>query len=361
MQRPANWLIVVVITGLLAMLACVLILPRLLYPPLSGAELQNVPTAKERIELQQAQSALQNDVRTPLLQGFGGLLLVAGVIATWQQVLIGREGQITERFTRAIDQLGSKKLDVRLGGIFALERIAKNSKVDREPITRILEAFVRTHAPWPAGSRESPEPHPTPTVDEQLPWLRDRAADVQACMIVLGRRVGSRADKKAHLPLVDLRRSYLSRSRLARAELQFSNLARARMRAIHLEASTLIRTDLRHANLQDAFLTEANLNEAYLDQANLCGADLRQAVLAQASLRDADLREADLRKADLSEADLRGANLTGANLDGADLSGAREDETTIWPGSFDADRRGRAGVIVDEPTAPTASKVVSNN
>jgi hypothetical protein len=161
MQRPANWLIVLVITGTLALLACVLVLPRLLYPPLSSAQLQRVPTTKERIELQQAQSALQNDARTPLLQGVGGLLLVAGVIATWQQVLIGRQSQITERFTRAIDQLGSDKLDVRLGGIFALERIAKNSKVDREPITRILETFVRTHAPWPAGSRESPQPHPT--------------------------------------------------------------------------------------------------------------------------------------------------------------------------------------------------------
>src|SRR5829696_3096563 len=43
------------------------------------------------------------------------------------------QGQITERFTRAIEQLGAqddkgkKKLEIRLGGIYALERIDKES------------------------------------------------------------------------------------------------------------------------------------------------------------------------------------------------------------------------------------------
>ncbi len=259
MQRRFTWHIALIGAGLMALLLTgIVVVPRLLYPPLPSTELRNVPTVKERIELQQAQSALQNDARTPLLQGLGGLLLVAGVLATWQQVLIGREGQITERFTRAIDQLGSDKLDVRLGGLFALERIAKNSMADREPITRILEAFVRTHAPWPAGSPESAEARPTPAVDQNLPWLRDRAPDVQVCLIVLGRRVAL-GDKRAHLPLVDLRHSYLSRAQLARSELQYSNLARARMRAIHLEGSVIIHADLRQANLQGALLTRADL------------------------------------------------------------------------------------------------------
>src|SRR3954471_10607316 len=45
------------------------------------------------------------------------------------------QGQITERFTRAIDQLGAtddkgnKRLEIRLGGIYALERISRDFKV----------------------------------------------------------------------------------------------------------------------------------------------------------------------------------------------------------------------------------------
>ncbi len=51
----------------------------------------------------------------------GGILLFG---AAWT-LHLNREGQITHRFTRVIDQLGQtgdEKLDVRLGGIYALER-----------------------------------------------------------------------------------------------------------------------------------------------------------------------------------------------------------------------------------------------
>src|SRR5262249_20529836 len=44
-----------------------------------------------------------NQVRIMLLQGLGGLALIAGVVATWRQLQVAREGQVTERFTRAID------------------------------------------------------------------------------------------------------------------------------------------------------------------------------------------------------------------------------------------------------------------
>jgi hypothetical protein len=65
----------------------------------------------------------QNQVRTTLLQGFGGMVLLAGAYVTYRQLTNSREqlqiaqqGQITERFTRAIDQLGHAQLDVRLAG-----------------------------------------------------------------------------------------------------------------------------------------------------------------------------------------------------------------------------------------------------
>ena len=41
------------------------------------------------------------------------------------------QGQVTDRFTRAIEQLGSDKLDVRIGRIYALERVARDSVKDQ--------------------------------------------------------------------------------------------------------------------------------------------------------------------------------------------------------------------------------------
>ena len=62
------------------------------------------------------------------------------------------QGQVTDRYTKAIEQLGSDKLDVRIGGIYALERIARDSAKDHPTVMEVLTAFIREH------SRDTPEP-----------------------------------------------------------------------------------------------------------------------------------------------------------------------------------------------------------
>jgi hypothetical protein len=79
---------------------------------------------------------------------FTGRTLRLNALATRQQhdiqtrtLQLSERGQITDRFSRAVDQLGSDKLDGRLGGIFALERIAvdqlagRNSALENAPPT----------------------------------------------------------------------------------------------------------------------------------------------------------------------------------------------------------------------------------
>ncbi|MFD4482778.1 pentapeptide repeat-containing protein [Streptomyces sp. NPDC058471] len=291
--------------AVLIALAAVVWLPRMVYPPLTSPQLGHMASAEKRVKLQQAQSQVQNDFRSQLLQAMGGLVVVAGAAVGWQQLRLAREGQITERFTRAIDHLGSETLDVRLGGIYALERVAKNSPDDRPTVTDTLCAFVREHARWPVGAPDGPE-HPTPTVDRQMPWLTSRAPDVQTALYVLGRRPGHPQEHTLYLSRADLRRAQLSRAQLKGANLRHSNLARAYMPNSNLEDGQLVNVDLRHAHLRGAGLSHADL-------------------------RDAHLEHADLRQAKLHGADLRGANLSDANLDGADLTDVRADDTTTWP------------------------------
>jgi hypothetical protein len=304
-QRSVAWLTMLTITMFLLLVVCVVVLPRLLYPPLSTAELQNVPSVKERIELQLARGALENNARTPLLQGLGGVLVAAGLFATWQQIKISREGQITDRFTHAIDQLGNDKPEVRVGGIRALERIASNSKEDRATIAYVIGAFVRVRALLTAASPEAP-PEKIPDFDEQVPWLQHHAPDVQTAMWVLG----SLRPGKEPVQL------YLSRVNL---------------RGAHLAEANLSGTQLRYTDLAHAWMPRANLNLS--------------------DLESADLRQANLQGAQLRETKLQGANLQGARLEGADLTDARSNARTIWPDGFDADRLRNAGVLVEEPLA----------
>jgi hypothetical protein len=211
-NQRITWLGVLTACGLLVvLLVSIIVIPRWLYPPLNSADLRGIPGAQARIQLQQAQSQLANDARSSVLQGLAGLLVVIGAMATWRQVHISREGQITERFTRAVDQLGSDNVDVRIGGVYALERIAKNSPADRNAVLYLLCAFVRTHMPWAVGAPDGPQ-HPTATVDEELPWMRVRAPDIQAAMGVVGRRAPSRDEPVIYLSRVDLRSIALRRA-----------------------------------------------------------------------------------------------------------------------------------------------------
>ena len=137
------------------------------------------------------------------------------------------QGQVTDRYTRAIEQLGSDRLDVRIGGIYALERIARDSAADRTTIGEVLTAFVRTHAPWPPSL---PGQYVATAPIHQVPKLQTRAPDVQACLWVLGR--GGFADALGEnewldLSVVDLRRADLRNARLGAADLRFGGLQRA--------------------------------------------------------------------------------------------------------------------------------------
>jgi len=291
---------------LLAFIALIFI-PLLLHPNLSNAELRGVADAQTRITLQQAQAQLQNNARSTLLQGFAGLILVAGAVATWRQVQISRHGQITDRMTRAIDQMASDNIHVRIGGMYALERLAKDSDEDRQTITRILTAFIRTRAPWTTPPQLNHQ-HDRPALEDGMLRLGLRAEDVQMALYILGDRPHPDEERPLYLSFADLR---------------IASLARRDLRAIICH----------NTNLAGAWLQGAQLDDAYLKVS-----DLRQARLEGAQLVNAKLNGAHLQGANFQGADLRGADLREACLDGANLTGVKFDQRTKWPKGFDPDQ-----------------------
>jgi hypothetical protein len=143
-----------------------------------------------------AKAGERKDLILTLVQLLGGTALLSGLYFTWRTLQVNREGQITERFTRAIDQLGSKELEIRLGGIFALERIARDSERDHAPIMEVLTAYVRRHAPWrPEEDQGGEENAAEDEREEEAEVPRPRnldptslAPDIQAIVAVLRRR-----------------------------------------------------------------------------------------------------------------------------------------------------------------------------
>jgi hypothetical protein len=275
--------------------------------------------------------------------GLAGAVGLVGLFFTWRSLRQAREsqaqtqentqrtlelteqGQITERFTRAIDQLGATdettgkpKLEIRLGGIYALERIARDSpERDYSTVVEVLTAYVRENAPrTPRPSNGSSEAasfdaeataeaaegakQPTPPKPGRL------TADIQAILDML-RRAQDRVPEEYRTRL------YLHEADLRGAILQIADLREAVLFRANLQGALLGGTNLQGANLGGAILKGANLGGVKLG-----GADLREA-----DLREADLRGADVRRADLRGADLRGATLFLSDIQGANFQGAK--------------------------------------
>ena len=204
---------------------------------------------------------------------------------------------MTDRYTKAVEQLGSGKLDVRIGGIYALEQVARDSDRDHPTVMDVLSSFIRRHSneALAASDRNG----------RSFPERRTRP-DIQAAMDVIGRRDQHR----------DIRPIDLNHANLIDAILDYANLTKI---TPIKDDDRLIGVYLDHANLLGATLKRADLAFASLSSANLVGARLTEADLTGANLTRADLAGADLTRADLTGADLRGANLDAKT----ELAGAK--------------------------------------
>jgi uncharacterized protein YjbI with pentapeptide repeats len=218
--------------------------------------------------------------------------------------------QITERFSKAIEQLGSDKPEVILGGIYTLERIARDSEPDQWTIMEVLTAFVRQNAPVIKENESQ-------FLEDQEKFLKLRIS-IRACLTVIGERKHPDLENK----YIDLTEVNISGFNLVKFKLKGFKLTGANLTGANLIETNLIEANLIEANLIGANLIEANLIEADLEGANLTGAVLTGANLTRAVLTGANLTRACFIGANLIETNLIGADLTGADFKGADLKGA---------------------------------------
>ena len=202
------------------------------------------------------QYELENATRTSLAQAFGtlaqaigGTVLLVGVYFTWRNLIATEEKQITERFTRAVEQLGNQQSSaIRIGAIYSLERIAGDSVKDHWVVMEILAAFVRENA----------------ALSKHENSIEGISEEIQAALIVIKRRDVNKDPQNASL---DLSRTYLKRANL-RGEIvkglafwkyssKFSDLSN-----INFTKSNLSEADLSGAKILGSNFTNANLSSA---------------------------------------------------------------------------------------------------
>ena len=199
------------------------------------------------------------------------------------QAETAQQSLLNERYQRGAEMLGSKVLSVRLGGIYALARLAEEHPEQYHiQIVELFCAFVR----FPTEDKNM-RSNTEKCEDQDDRTLR---ADVQDVM----KAIGSRSPAGISL------------------ELSQKNFK------LYLRDANISDLQVHNSDLSGAWLTNANLSRAVLPYADLSGARLRRANLFGVKLRHANLSGAKFWGADLSKAILRNANLSGADLCGVD-------------------------------------------
>ena len=305
----------------LAALALLALAAVTLLPPLISPDLDDP----------QAQFEVRDRARLTVAAIIGGVVVLVGVYINWRrvsalerQVTTLQLGQITERFTRAIDQLGAVRSDnepapeIRAGGVRSLERIARESAEDFWPVLDILTAYLRSEL-------GVSDPEHFDVLEEQLYEARDRM-DLAFTVEAVGRLWPGKGET-VQVPL-NLAYTFVPRLTLRATNLMARRISWGQCSAVRTSLARISRVStfaprtfvgrgsvmryLRGARLTGAALSGAQLWNANLSIADLRGAVLDNAILAGAILRAANLEDANLRAASLQETDLRGASLRRA-------------------------------------------------
>ena len=322
----------------------------------------NIPLSTE----EKARIDAETSARVALIQGIGGLLFFVTAGVSWLNLRATQEKQVTERFSKAVEMIGNENnIHIRLGGIYALERIAKDSAKEHWQIMEILTAFVREKArleskqepfiiidhfaeayrePYDDSDEYQDDVYPVEgewdsterTLDQDYQdYIHLVPVEIQAVLTVLGRREETHRNDERHcldLSRTDLRGVTLTGD-LSGINFEAANLQYARLQHVDLTEANFIKANLElvrfeNANLKNAKLESVNLHWAELIATNLFGAKLEKADFRAAKLKETNLSQSNLNAANFSRASLctttratlQQANLTRADFSRVDLS-----------------------------------------
>jgi uncharacterized protein YjbI with pentapeptide repeats len=289
------------------------------------------PSPKEKAELiDKYRSTLISGIGT-VATIIGGFVLIVNVYLALRKLKqdadknevdknLAESRLISERFSKAIEQLGSESIHIRLGGIYSLEKIATESPDDHWTVMEVLTAFIREESSAEERRDEN---------GKIMICITEAATDVKAAFTVIGRReVHERSGQSTDKGTFNLNVTNLNGVELSKANLSRVKLRSVSLRSANLDGANLEKADLSLADLSKTNLGEANLLFADLSSTNLEYATLYKTCLVAAEMGGANLYRSQFPFANLSHANLTGANLThshlmGARLEKADLTGAK--------------------------------------
>ncbi len=226
---------------------------------------------------------------------------IALVLAVWRSIVASRQadtaqlqagiaerGLLNERYQKGAEMLGSPVLAVRLGGIYAAQRLAEEHPLEYHlQVMRLFCSFVR-NPPYGSGPGTAP------------------GEDVIAILDAIAYRGTQRIR-------LELKEDF-------RLDLTGVSMRSLEFREADFSQAILIYADLSEASFRNSNFDDVDLGQAILFQTRFSDSRLRSASFVYAQLLEATFVRSDLSKASLSHANLSDANIMLTTMRGTDLS-----------------------------------------
>ncbi len=227
-------------------------------------------------------SAPAQTLTWPVVWIYGFFTALYGLGVATRRNDINERGQITERYTQSGNHLGHIDAAVRMAGLYALERLAKEARIDEErrQIIDLIAGFVRTRAPF-ALTEVGQKKKLGQQVKDYETTARHGLTDVEAAIKILASIAQKEDRKNWQIDLSDMD-----------------------LRTLHLDGINLAGFDFRGSLLR------------WLSGTDLSGTDLSYAVLFRAKLLCTNFTGATFHDTDFSHADFFKTNLSNANFFG---------------------------------------------
>ena len=243
--------------------------------------------------------------------------VIWGTYIKYQSLGFQREGHITDRISKAVEQLGAEKtvkregkeytepnIEVRIGGLLSIERIAQDSVKydkgrDHVRMMEILCAYIRNNAPASEEERaiaakllHKKVVYETNWTDKRLENANTPPAPPRADIAIALKVIGARTAQQ-----IELERS-------------------ASEHKLDLSGTSLRRANLEDGNFENVSFFEANLEGAYLNRARLCDCNFIRANLAICAAKNAIFDRSKFGQTQFSGALLDNASFDQANFGG---------------------------------------------
>jgi uncharacterized protein YjbI with pentapeptide repeats len=298
---------------------------------------------------QQASEAVKSLL--PIAAAVIGLPLII-----WRLVILNQQTQISELktqidreiyytsiFAKSVELMGSVResksvgtdgneltrslpnIELRLGGLYSLERLLAESITDQKAIIETLCAYIRDNSPLEISESGA---EAQKLFRGEHPPAATRRADVQAALTIIGRRTEYiRAREAAEHWRLDLRST-----NLIGYDFSHLNFDRADFNSSFLNASNLIGGSFEWCSFRRVFLGSADLSDTSFRHSTFDACDVTKSKLASTDFRDATLISVDLRNANVTSIDVRATNLDEAFSSFLDyaLERARADKITPY-------------------------------